>query len=697
MNQKTSTNDIIRWLIYGLIVLVPTVYHIGFDSAFTMPKLTVLRLITLMIVGVWGLQIFAQGEIRYRKSPLNRWIIGYGIVSAITTLFSSYFWVSLFGDNERFVGLMTVLNLLFLTLVMMSFIQNKKELYSYIKVSVWTAIVLAVYGLLQFKGIVGAEGWTHDPTLRVFGTMGHSNHFGAYLAFHVMLLAGIWFNARQTSEKVIYGIAVLPMLATILATASRGAFFALLASAIVFGLAIAYQNRGWIKKRRKKFLTGLVIVLLGAAIFHKPLVSRFTNLSLTQRTVSTIQFMREGNVPDRVSWWYSSLAMTRDNPVLGHGLSTFRDVYNQYRRTDYRVPGDIQDTFTPETAHMEYFHIAATQGLLGLVFYLGMILCWLMLLVRVMKDKEVTSSKKITALSLLTAGLVYLFQVVMSFGVIGTLVPLHLLLGASAAWYHINSDPDAQSRQFNHIRLRGGHKLGFVLVVLTVFVFSLWFTFRQAGAELQIQKGDLARSNGEVAQMLDHYKAATVKMPWMYEYWQVYGEGAFHFGTFDNEDLEIVGTLLKTSIDAYENAYSRMKTMPTIQGNLALSYVVYADVLEAQGQMNKAKELREKGSEFYREAVDVAVNNPVFSYTYGKLLRSLNRNDEAENAFLYVLELRDSFQDTNYQLALLATEAKDYDSARSYIQKALQDFPGDDNVKNLQQRINSEANANEEL
>ena len=97
MPSKISTQDFIRWLIYGLVVLVPAVYSTAFDSAFTLPKLTVLRVITLLIVAVWGLQIFVQGELRIRKSPLNKWIFGYGIVCVLTTLFSTYFWVSFFG------------------------------------------------------------------------------------------------------------------------------------------------------------------------------------------------------------------------------------------------------------------------------------------------------------------------------------------------------------------------------------------------------------------------------------------------------------------------------------------------------------------------------------------------------------------------------------------------------------------------
>ncbi|MDP2624833.1 MAG: O-antigen ligase family protein, partial [Candidatus Peregrinibacteria bacterium] len=414
MSKPLSTQDIIRWLIYSLIVLIPSVYATGFESVFTVPKLTVFRVITLLIVAVWGLQVLSQGKIVYRKSPINKWILGYGVVLILTTITSTYFWTSFFGDQSRFLGLATMLNLLFLMGVVMVFFQNRHHVMSYTKISVWTSVVLSIYGLLQYKGLVGAESWSHDPTLRVFGTMGHSNHFGAYIAFHVMLLLGLLFIQKQNSQKMVYALAVIPMLLTILATASRGAFFSLMAALGIFTLGMIFRKWGWIKKQGKKVVGVGILAVIVLALFSGPIIQKVSELSLTQRTVSTIQFVQEGNVPDRVSWWFSVLAMTRDHPILGHGLATFHDVYNLYRRTDYRVPGDIQDTFTPETAHMEYLDIAATQGLLGLFMYLGLLFMWFRLLWKVMVSEESSLNAKILGLSFLCAGLVYFIQVLMS-------------------------------------------------------------------------------------------------------------------------------------------------------------------------------------------------------------------------------------------------------------------------------------------
>ena len=684
-----STQDLIRWLVYSLVVLIPAVYHPGFDATFTTPKLILFRIITLLIVVVWGVQIIAQSKLILRKSPLNKWFYGYGFVLGITTLFSTYFWVSFYGDQGRFLGLLTMLNLLFLGLVVLNFFQSKGQIKNLIRFSVWTAMILAVYGLLQSKGIVGAESWDHDPTLRVFGTLGHSNHFGAYLAFHFMLLVGLFLNELRFRNKAIYLGGGLIMLSTILATASRGAFFSLVGAIFIFVIGWASFHRVWIWNQRKKVAAAIIVLFIAVGIFHKPLINRVENLSLTQRTVSTIDFMMQGNVPDRVSWWFSSLAMFRDHPVLGHGLSTFRETYNLYRRADYRVPGDIQDTVTPESAHMEYFNILATQGLVGLVIYLGLILCWVRLLWKILVSKDLPKRKKITTLSLLTAGAVYLAQVLMSFGVIATLIPFYIFIGVSGSYYHIVADPDPQTKQFKPINLTPLYRLGgAVLLIVAIFLCS-WFTLRQASAEWNFQQAQNLKNQGEVAAMIEKYEATTKRMNKMYSYWESFGLETFNFGV-GSTDLDIVKYLLGKSITAYEKAYDLVQTQPYIQSNLGLSYVSYATALKVEGKLTESSEWIDKGEALYAESVTLGVNNPVYAYNYGMLLMGLDRESEAKEAFLHILTFRDPYKDIYTRLAQIEVNAGNHDQASTYVQKALEQNPGDQNAKAVLERINTE-------
>jgi len=692
--KNITTHDLIKALICALVVLVPVIYSTGFESAFTVPKLTLVRIVTLLIVAIWGVQILAQGKLIYRRSPMNKWIGMYGLVLILTTLTSTYFWTSFFGDGSRFLGLFSMLNLLFLMVVVIQFFNDKKEILRYVRISVWMAVALSIYGLLQFKGWAGAEGWSHDPTVRVFGTMGHSNHFGAYLVFHVMLLIGLLLRSKKWGHRLLCGLGLLPMLATIVATASRGAFLALLFASLVFMGGVVIRGWHWIKKNKKPILgvMGAGILLIG--IFHNAVLYRLENLNLTQRTIASIESIQNGQVPDRISWWFSAFEMIHDAPILGHGLATFHDIYNMYRRADYRVPGDIQDTFTPETAHMEYLDTAATQGLLGLLVYFGMIGCWMLLLRKVIRSEKTLFRTKILALSFLAAGLAYFTQALLSFGMIGTLVPLYILMGMSVVLYHVTEDPKPQTEQFALIRLDAFVKTGGVIVVGIVWILSAWFTLRQAKAEWFLHRAGIDEAQGEVALMLEDYQVTIQAMPWMPRYFAAYGAGTYNFGLYDNP-IEIVDTLLTTSINAYENAYRLVQTVPDVPANLGIAYIAYADVVQEKGRAVEAQVWREKGVEMYRNAVEVAANNPLFMYNFGIVLDSQDKKEEARDTFLQVLAIRDPYQDTYYRIALLSTELKDYETVRLYLQKALQENPADENVKALLQRINAETSEGE--
>ncbi len=106
-----STHDLIRWLLYAIIIAVP----------FGVGEVITLRVLTLMIVAIWGLQIFAQSELVYRRSPLNRGLLAYAMIAMVGLFFSPHRWVSFFGKAGEFWGLMTVLNLIFVAWVALNF------------------------------------------------------------------------------------------------------------------------------------------------------------------------------------------------------------------------------------------------------------------------------------------------------------------------------------------------------------------------------------------------------------------------------------------------------------------------------------------------------------------------------------------------------------------------------------------------
>lgn len=317
------------------------------------------------------------------------------------------------------------------------------------------------------------------------------------------------------------------------------------------------------------------------------------------------------------------------------------------------------------------------------------------LVVETMRDQKVNSHLRITAASFGAAGLAIIAQGFFSAWNLNDLLLLTLLVASSAALYHIAADPRPQSKQFKLIQF--GRKSKVLMAITMVFTLALcgWFTFRQASAEWHFNRATSVHINGELKPMLDEYKAATSAMPWIMEYWRGYGRGAYYFSMRD-APVEVTETLLVTAIDAFTQATRLVPNDPWVASDLGSAHLSYATVLEKKGQTSKANESKERGVEYYRQAMEHAGGNPQFAYNYAMLLHPMGRLEESRDAFLKVLELSDIYEDTDIQLALIETELKDYEKARFYIQKALRSNPGnEEEIKILQNRVNSESAAQE--
>ncbi|MBI5754911.1 O-antigen ligase family protein, partial [Candidatus Peregrinibacteria bacterium] len=432
LKKYLTPSTLLFAILLGISVVVAVIVNIEVKSSFNMPKLFALRLFTIAAIIISAYQMWRSGSFSYIKTRFNRYLAIYSIVIFFVTIFSVQIDASIIGTEGRFLGIITMFNFFLLAFLTMNTLTTRKRLIIFISVSTATAFLLAIYGLMQnasdiatyprlapiVQKIVGDPAhWTQDPTDRVFGTMGHANHFGAYLAFHIMLLGGLILTVKKWWAKILMAMAGLIMFSAVMTTESRGAIVALVAGIFIFAIFSAKIEWNGIKRWKWPILGLFVAMILVVGIFQGQIVEKVKNSGLGQRTIGTIQFLQAGNIPDRVSWWFSSFEMFADHPILGQGLSTYKDVYNLYRRLDYKVPGDEQDTTTPESTHMAYFNILAEQGIVGLtayIFFIGFVVFTLGKFVWLSTTNISTYHSII--IGILAALTTYLVQVLMSFG-----------------------------------------------------------------------------------------------------------------------------------------------------------------------------------------------------------------------------------------------------------------------------------------
>lgn len=700
----------------GLVTLIPLIFYPEVKSTFTMPKLLMLRWISFTSILLVTFKMYKERSFSYLQSGFLKYLGIYAVVAVLTTLFSVQIYASLFGTYGRFVGIFTLLNFLYLIFLAIHVIKTKKQLHALITISIGMAFALAIFGLMQkysdpntsklgatFQRIVGdPKFWTQDPTDRVFGTIGHSNHFGAYLSFHVMLALGMLLMMKDWWKRMMLGFSAVIMVFTVFGTASRGALLGLVAGMMVFlffTLKIIWpRNKGGYV-----IVTIFIGMLLALFALRGPLLEKAKTLNVVQRSLETIQFMKDGNIPDRVSWWYSSWEMFKDHPFLGQGLSTFSEVYNGYRRKDYRAPGNIQDTTTPEYAHMEFFDILATQGIVGFFSYVLLVGSVLMLLAKaVWRGKK---SNRWLHLGILAALITYLAQVLLSFGVITTLTFFYLFIGVGVAAVFLDAKEDElpavdplhlQSKEcFSKVPYASSHKKGrtkyefqekkimlggktyFIAFVILFFAIAgYYFSFRQFEAEYYFRQAKQQSKLGNFQQAWTYYQKTIYLMPYEYVYFHDYAEDLFTVTSkyiTMKSDEEVLNRNFVEVVGVYLRAIELSPFQPYLHANLGLAYLAISDIYSQLQRMDDARKLHEFGVEEYKTAIKLGKNNPIYAYTLGYAYHQLNEYANAIPYLQMALEIRDPMNNIYYLLASSYFHIGDKVKALEWIQKARED------------------------
>lgn len=231
--------------------------------------------------------------------------------------------------------------------VMINSVEEKKDFNIIVTILVFTATLVALYGLYQY--LVGVEvdkAWLdveNNPgiTTRVYSVFNNPNILAEYLVMIIPLSVSLFWFSKKLSKKIIFLGTTLIMVLALVLTSSRGGWIGFAFSALVFILLI-----------EKRLLLSLIPITLGG-LFLLPdtIINRILSI---------------GNLADssnayRITMWEITLDIIKDHWLAGVGFGhlPFKQTFETYIRT--------MPTFH---AHNTYLETAAEMGIPGLVAFL---------------------------------------------------------------------------------------------------------------------------------------------------------------------------------------------------------------------------------------------------------------------------------------------------------------------------------------
>lgn len=364
MNFKDSMTyrDRMNFFVFIVLSITPMVLVKNPYDYADLPKLIFLCGVTLVILTLSLLRIQKESNI-YR---IEDWLIWtYLILVTISTLFSWNVLNSIFGHLRRYEGLIA---LLIYTVMFYLPYRNFKFKISYFNFFVFTAIILALYGVIHYFEILPVikEPWKLPARGRGTSTFGNPNFLGSYLTLVLPPVA----YAYIYSGKYFYLFGTAAVYMSLLTSFTRSGWLgSLFGFLIIFILTLKFSYN----RKHLVILIALLLIITLAIDYesHGRVISRFVSIQRDAESVITQSEDYEKAGANRMFIWVRVVELIKEKPVFGHGLESMGNVFSDRYMDEVVEHSGRRIIF--DKAHNEYLHMAYSTGIPSLIVYLAFV------------------------------------------------------------------------------------------------------------------------------------------------------------------------------------------------------------------------------------------------------------------------------------------------------------------------------------
>jgi len=449
-------NQVVKWcnnLIFFLLVItifsIPIYFNIHSYDQFELPKLTLLRMLTAIMLGIWLIKTIELGKFTFTPTPLDFPLLLWVILNIITTFHSIAPAVSFRGEYENFAGSLSNINYVILYYIAAQNLKDKKQ-FSIINLALlFSGILITIYAIAQYEGYDIIK-WNDTSVIkgRFFASMGNPNFLGALIIMMMPVTISFFLDSLKNKKfnySVMLSLFFILLYISLILTQSRGPFigfvFSILAF-IIYGFYVAYKD---ILKASQDAHTTISFILKSLAIRFRFWIAGFIAVILvsvllgltigkdaTARLLTSVFHAKDTLKVSRLHIWVPALKIIKENPVLGTGVDTFKTVFPAYEGTNFaQIDGA---NVSSRTAHNELLNIPATMGLTSLGIYLLLIIAYIKLWAdsfRRIKDYGL----KMLSFGMFSAFIAYFMQNIFSFGVAAINTTLYLFMAMHSVIY----------------------------------------------------------------------------------------------------------------------------------------------------------------------------------------------------------------------------------------------------------------------
>lgn len=353
--------DIVRYITMAGIFILPVTVLIVAESLF-FPFITgknfFFRILVEIIFGLWLILVIYDKKYRPQKSWILYFLSAFLLVLILSTIFGANPYRSFWSNYERMEGLITFLHLFAYFLILVSVLNKEKLWKIFFHISLGISIIVSLYGLFQMAGKLEI----HQGGVRLDATLGNASYLAIYMVFHIFIALWYFFKEKNWYKWFYVPIIILETI-ILYNTATRGTILGFIGGLFITFFIIGIFSESKKAKISAAGVLALILVLTGSFWMFKssdfikqsPVLSRFSGISLEETTTQP-----------RFVIWKMSWEGFKERPILGWGPENYNLVFNKY----YEPILYKQEPWF-DRAHNVFFDRLTTNGILGLLAYLG--------------------------------------------------------------------------------------------------------------------------------------------------------------------------------------------------------------------------------------------------------------------------------------------------------------------------------------
>jgi len=639
-------------------------------------------LVSVGLIAWLGQMIFQDKKIKFRRTPLDFYVLGFLVIMIFSALLSQDKITSLLGFYGRFwpslIGILSLGGFYFLitnnvTTPLKRADQNAEKtlksatnqrsnqrqisVNSLIKLFLWSSFFVALTAYFSLFGIwakmerIIPGNWQFSQVMKTqtFSSIGGSlEQLAIFLAFISVLIIGLLAFRKRSKGLYLLLFASLGLLAFIDFWASWLIIFLTL---LCF-LGFAFWKRIFKENVNRLSLSIFFLLICLIFILFNPLqnlLPQNSNLSNLPKEVLLSQ--------DTI--WSINWQALKEHPVLGSGLGNFSYAFSKFKPESFLQTNLWQIRFDRAGSHMA--EIIGTTGILGTLSYFLLLAMFLMISWVIIATKKLTGGYPLqiplflALVALLIGQFVFYQNMVLGFS-------FWLLLALSVvSWQRESKCREYAFKDFPEVGLIFSVVFWVILIGFAFLCFNLGkYYLADVHYRSYLQEPNKIEVLEKAAKLAD--KRTTYHIVLARAYLLKFGAEAAQ----PSPDNQVIGNMVALAVQEGKTAAGLSPNRVSSQETLG---VIYRDIRGvAQGALGW-------GIKSFEKAAELEPKNPVLLTELGKLKLSENKIEEAKSLFVRALELMPEYIDANLQMSLIDESQERSEQAVERLETLVQLYP----------------------